>query len=187
MITLGIGKINPKRCEPSPAVLKALCETVAWCLSRSVHSDLLRSRELNPSEPLRVSPYEELGIDVWIEEKRKSYKQAIYAINEKRSTLLRDAQIEISDLATAQSKGKLLLYEPLETVADGAAAVSSKGFFDVDEDAPPWDTWFLFSGNAIFCWVPESLVQDAQDGIDANPVDCIHWRDWSDLSEQQDT
>jgi len=89
------------------------------------------------------------------------------------------------DLAMAQSQGRLLLYEPLETVDDGAAAVSSQGFFDV-EDAPPWDTWFVYSGGSIFCWVPNSLVKKAQAGIDANPVDCIHWCDWSRLSEPQD-
>jgi len=89
------------------------------------------------------------------------------------------------DLAMARSQGRLLLYEPLETVDDGAASASSQGFFDV-EDAPPWDTWFVYSGGSIFCWVPDSLVQKAQAGIDANPVDCIHWCDWSRLSEPQD-
>jgi hypothetical protein len=104
------------------------------------------------------------------------------AIIETRSTLIRDTHIGNADLALAQSKGKLLLYEPLETVTDGAAAAASRGFFDI-EDAPPWDTWFLYSRGTIFSWVPESLAQNAQAGIDANPVDCIHWCDWSKLSE----
>ena len=76
--------------------------------------------------------------------------------------------------------GKLLLYEFMETVSDGAAAISSRGFFDV-EDAPPWDTWFWYAGGTIFCWVPNLLVIDAQAGIDANPVDCIRWAVWSKL------
>ena len=57
------------------------------------------------------------------------------------------------DLAMARSQGRLLLYEPLETVDDGAASASSQGFFDV-EDAPPWDTWFVYSRGSIFCWSP---------------------------------
>ena len=186
MISLGIGKINTKRCEPAPAVLQALCETVAWCLSRSVNSDQLRSHELDPTESLKVPPFDELGIGVWIEKKRMSYKRATCAINETRSTLIRDTKLEIPDLAVARSKGKLLLYWPLENVEDGAASAGSRGFFDI-EDAPPWDTWFLYSESSIFCWVSESLVQNAQNGIDANPVDCIHWCDWSKLSEQQNT
>jgi hypothetical protein len=69
----------------------------------------------------------------------------------------------------------------METVSDGAAEASSRGFFDA-EDAPPWDTWFWFKENTIFCWVPESLISRAQAGIDANPVDCIRWADWPKLS-----
>lgn len=185
MIKLGIGKITPKRCEPSPDVLRALCETVAWCLSRSVQNCQLRSRELDPSDFLRVPTYDELGIGLWVEEKRASYKRATHAINKTRSILLRDTKIEIPDLAAAQSKGRLLLYWPMENVEDGAASAGSRGFFDI-EDSPPWDTWFLYARGSIFCWVPESLVQNAQAGIDANPVDCIHWCDWSKLSDQKD-
>jgi hypothetical protein len=80
----------------------------------------------------------------------------------------------------AKSRGRLLLYEPLETVTDGASDSSSRGFFDI-EDAPPWDMWFLYSRGSIFSWVPEALAQDAQAGIDANPVDCIHWCHWPKL------
>ncbi len=174
MIKLGLGKIVPNRREPSPAVLQALSETVAWCLSRLLQSDQLRSRELDPSAILRVPPFDEFSAGAWTEAKRESYKRAIYAINEMRSTLVRDTDIEIADSAAAQSKGKLLLYEPLETVTDGASESSSRGFFDI-EDAPPWDTWFLYSGGTIFSWVPESSVENAQAGIDANIVDCIHW------------
>jgi ferredoxin len=145
-----------------------------------LRGDQLCSNELDPSDSLRVTPFDDLEIGIGIEEKRKSYVRATCAINESRSTLIRDTKLEIPDLTAAQSKGKLLLYWPLESVVDGAASAGSRGFFDI-EDAPPWDTWFSYSGNSIFCWVPESLVQNAQDGIDANPVDCIHWCDWSKL------
>ena len=185
MIKLGLGKIVIERPEPSASVLRTLSETVAWCLSRSPQRDHFRSRELDPSASLRVPPFDEVGIDIWIEKKRESYLRATRTINEMRSALIRDGRIEMPDLAMARSQGRLLLYEPLETVDDGAASASSQGFFYV-EDAPPWDTWFVYSGGSIFCWVPDSLVQKAQAGIDANPVDCIHWCDWSRLSEPQD-
>jgi hypothetical protein len=199
MITLGLGNIVPKRREsssdvlqavpetverrdPSSAVLQALSETVAWCLSKSLQNDQLRSRQLDPSAILKVPSLDEVGVEVLLQRMHESYQRAIYAINETRSTLVRDTKIEIVEPALAQSRGKFLLYEPLETVTDGAAASSSRGFFDIS-DAPPWDTWFLYSGDTIFSWVPESLVPNAQAGIDANPVDCIHWSDWSKLSE----
>ena len=76
MITLGLGKIFPKRrgpshsglqtlsemvelLEPSPVVLQALSETVAWCLRRPLQQDQFRSRELDPSVFLRVPPFGE--------------------------------------------------------------------------------------------------------------------------------
>jgi hypothetical protein len=182
MIMLGLGKILPRRREPPSAVLKALSETVSWCLNRSPQSNQLRSPELDPSAILKFPSSAKVDVEVLIQTMRESYQRAIYAINEMRSTLVRDAKMEIADPALAQSKGKLLLYEPLETVEDGAAASSSRGFFDM-RDAPPWDTWFLSSGDTIFSWVPESVVPNAQAGIDANPVDCIHWCDWSKLQE----
>jgi hypothetical protein len=182
MITLRLGNIVPKRREPSSAVLQALSEAIAWCLSKSLQDDQLRSRGLDPSAILKVPSLDEVGVEVLLKRMHASYQRAIYEINETRSTLVRDTNLEIADPALAQSIGKLLLYEPLETVTDGAAASSSRGFFDI-RDTPPWDTWFLYSGGTIFSWVPESLVPNAQAGIDANPVDCIHWCDWSRLSE----
>jgi hypothetical protein len=193
MITLGLGKIFPKRrepshsglqtlsemvelLEPSPLVLQALSETVAWCLRRPLQQDQFRSPDLDPSAFLKVPPLGESSIEVWLERKRESYQSAIDAINANRSALVRDRNIKVADSAVAESKGRLLLYEPLETVTDGASDSSSRGFFDI-EDAPPWDTWFLYSEGSIFSWVPEALVQVAQAGIDANPVDCIHWCD----------
>lgn len=191
MITLGLGNIIPKRREPSPsglqtlsevverlkpssAVLQALSETVAWCVTTSLQRDHFRSKELDPSNFLKVTPYSESSIGVWLEAKRGSYQLAVDAINANRSTLVRAANINVVDPAVVESKGRLLLYEPLETVTDGASDSSSRGFFDI-EDAPPWDTWFLYSAGSIFSWVPEAMIETAQTGIEANPVDCVHW------------
>jgi hypothetical protein len=180
MIKLGLGKIVPHRPDPSPVDLQALLETVAWCLSRPPQCDQLRSRELDPSAILRVPPLDEAGVGAWSKIKRESHQRAVQAINGMRSTLVRGMKIEIAGIGEAQSKGKLLLYEPLETVTDGASESCSHGFFDL-EDAPPWDTWFRYSGGTIFSWVPESRLRNAQSGIDANIVDCIHWCNWSEL------
>jgi hypothetical protein len=193
MITLGLTKqVFSKPSDPSPnlsnppqAVLQALSETAAWCSRAILRSSELRSRELDPSVSLKVPPFDALGIEAWLKIKRESYQRAMDAIVQRRSILLRDESTAITDVALAQSKGRLLLYEPMETVTDGAAAVSSGGFFDL-EDAPPWDTWFLYSEGTIFSWVPDSMIQHAQAGIDANPVDCIHWAPWCRLSGQRD-
>jgi hypothetical protein len=113
MITLGLGNIVPKRREsssnvlqavpetverrdPSSAVLQALSETVAWCLSKSLQNDQLRSRELDPSAILKVPSLDEVGVEVLLQRMRESYQRAIYAINETRSTLVRDTKIEMA-------------------------------------------------------------------------------------------
>jgi hypothetical protein len=36
--------------------------------------------------------------------------------------------------------GRLMVYFPDAALADGAAEVQSRGFFDV-HNTPPWDTW----------------------------------------------
>jgi hypothetical protein len=117
----------------------------------------------------------------WVEKKYDSYSRAISWINETRAELLKEARIETLDAVGALSKCRLLIYWPLETVHDGASEAGSMGFYDLN-DAPPWDTWFLYADHAIFCCIPEFAISRAQGGIDGNPVACIEWADWSRLA-----
>jgi hypothetical protein len=166
----------------SPVLLQTLSETAAWCSQRERLGSSFRSPELDPSAILDIPSYshDPGSIEGWIEKKRDSYRRAISWINRTRSELLKTAGAVAPEANNPPPKSKLLLYEPLETVADGAAEAGSMGFYDV-EDAPPWDMWFLYENNVVFCCVPESAISAAQAGIDANPVDCIHWAKWSEL------
>ncbi len=182
MISLGLSNSSTGRnSQPPVEVLHAIGETAAWCTYCLFRADGLRSSSLSPLPALNMPTLDELGIDAFVSAKRDSYQRAIESIRGKRFELLRDASTQPMKVTEAQVLGRLLLYEPMETVSDGAAEASSRGFFDA-EDAPPWDTWFWLRESTIFCWVPESLISDAQAGIDANPVDCIRWTDWSKLS-----
>ena len=169
--------------EPLPAALRSFSEAATWCSRRPSGGNPFRSSELGPFAILDIGsfPNDRRSIEEWIDKKRDSYRRAVSWIIQARSELLKKTGIKTSDSADALSKSKLLLYEPLETVSDGAAEAGSLGFYDV-EDAPPWDTWFWNAGTAIFCCVPESDISAAQDGIDANPVDCIRWTSWSELA-----
>ena len=167
------------RRELSPAVLQVVSNAAIWCSLAETSSNSFRSLDLDPSAILEVPefPHDKDSIEAWIEKKRDSYRRAVSWINQTRSQLLRTANAETSE-ADALSNNELLLYEPLETVTDGAAEAASLGFYNL-EDAPPWDTWFMYADHAIFCCIPESAITRAQAGIEANPVDCIHWANWS--------
>lgn len=167
-----------KERELSPGILRAISETMTWCTSKR-----FRSPELDPSAVFDIPAWsvEKESVEAWLLRKRDWYGKAISWIHETRSQLLKAANLEIPEAADALSKSRLLVYEPLETVDDGAAEASSMGFYDM-HDAPPWDTWFLYADHAVMCCVPEFAVPRAQSGIDANPVDCIRWADWSGLA-----
>jgi len=182
MISLGLSDFETNDdSQPPPDLLRALGETVAWCTRHLLDSDRLRSQELDPNSFLSIPALGEQEIRAYIKEKRDSYRRAMESINRKRSEILHRATIQPVDLAEAQALGRFLLYEFMETVSDGSSEALSHGFFDM-EDAPPWDTWFWLKGDTIFCWIPDSHVSNAQAGSDANPVDCIHWAEWSALS-----
>lgn len=167
----------------SPRILQAISEAVTWCSHSQVSGKPFRSPELDPLTILDTPDFSHgfESIELWIERKRDCYGRAISWINETRSDLLKAASIATLAAVNALSNSKLLIYEPLETVDDGAAEAGSMGFYDV-HDAPPWDMWFLYANHAVFCCVPEFVIPRAQNGIDANPVDCIHWADWSSLA-----
>ena len=161
----------------APEILQAISEVVTWCSGKP-----FRSHELDPSAILDIPDYSHAeSIEAWIVKKRDCYRRATSWINQTRTELLKTASIQTVEAGEALSKSKLLIYEPLETVDDGAAEAASVGFYDV-HDAPPWDTWILHVDHAVLCCVPDFAIGRAQDGIDANPVDCIHWADWSRLA-----
>lgn len=187
MISLGIASIiRDKPLEASavadftPALKQAISEASMWCsLEQSLESNL-RSAALDPSTILSIHRDED--IHVFVRKKYESYQRAVGEVSRKRSALL-NGQRPTPEFSTPDSGARLLIYQPLETVDDGAAEASSEGFFDLS-DAPPWDTWLLYSNGTVLSLVPESFVRTAQAGIDANPVDCIHWptpRELSDL------
>lgn len=176
------------------AFQQALAETIAWCAPRAT--------PLEPESCLRSLPLlsrpslESRSID--------ERKQAVADITTARAVLLRDAGIHTQEPATNLAGGRLLLFAPDETLSDGAAWVSSRGFFDWD-NAPPWDTWVAYiediptdpqHGHPWFlgayrdyqkiihqlmplsylvCWVPPYLLEAADSGIWANPEECIGW------------
>jgi hypothetical protein len=183
VIQLGVADVKFREpAELSPLVAQALSETAAWCSHQQSLSHELRSPELDPSVVLDRPHFPESreAIKAWIQVRYNQYRQAVSQVTGLRSNLLAGMNVGTVHWNTAQAQGRLLIYFPMETVSCGASNASSHGFYD-GEDAPPWDTWFWYSDGAILSWVPNDFISRAQAGIDANPVDCIHWTDWREL------
>ena len=144
---------------------KRMCELLhkASQICISPLPELLRSADLKPNHPLD---------EARIEQEREILVRSVIL---KRSELLRAAGATVPTLVNVnEGGGRLLIYFPSESLADGAAEVQSKGFFDYD-NVPPWDTWVAYSDRTLLSWIPAQLVPLVQRGIDVNPEECIRW------------
>ena len=107
--------------------------------------------------------------------------QIVETLADKRAEQLRIGRRYPSTALEDLAGGRLLLYSPEENLFDGAAQISSKGFFDVD-NIPPWDTWVCFFERQLVSWVPPQLLELASQGVDVNPEQCIVWASETGLS-----
>jgi hypothetical protein len=114
----------------------------------------------------------------------------IQALCANRSALLKKRlQNQIHTLPRGFKRGRLLACSSFsQSVWSGESEISSKGFFNL-EDLPPWDTWVCFVPQPpdpaasekdtityfLISWVPSQFVENVQEGINANPYDCISW------------
>lgn len=146
---------------------RRLAETIAWCAPRARADDpkqSLRSEELCPS---------------LLERDRSSALQSVAGYRGNRF-----GELPAMKGSASLIGGRLLVYFPDADLADGAAEVQSRGFFDV-HNVPPWDTWIALADDGpgsnvsyrqyVVCWVPPTLVTSAAAGIEVNPEECIAW------------
>jgi hypothetical protein len=150
-----------------------LAQAIAWCAS---HADLSTpSTSLRSSELYRPSQFP------------GSRTSAVHGVVWRREVAV--GKTEPVRSADDLAGGRLLVYLPDEQLADGAAEVESNGFFDV-ENVPPWDTWVAdfhygtdfrpWASDVLISWVPPEFVGLADQGINVNPEECIHWLTESD-------
>lgn len=185
-------------------------ETIAWCVDRASDRDpegSLRSEALKPQSVLRTtielarpplavpnmlrtaSPVQQREyIQHQLTRRRHedtkvvAQRQAIInSVADRRRELLRVVGISPNVTMPRLAGGQLLLYNPDDSLADGAAEDHSLGFFDVD-NVPPWDTWIDYVVESVeqwksylVSWVPPQLVPLADAGIQYNPEHCIAW------------
>lgn len=147
-----------------------LADTIAWCNERG--------SPLQPSQSLRsVERQPPFGL---------SWEATI-----DRAVELRHTRCTVHGVSQAHdlAGGRLLVYDPADNLCDGAALLASSGFFD-GHNVPPWDTWigYIYSGPGeylttryrynrlyLLSWVPPAFLILADNGVEANPEQCIRW------------
>lgn len=82
--------------------------------------------------------------------------------------------------------GRILSFETIVTLYDGAPIIESQLFLD-ESDVPPIDTWFFLKRNyihtdhvckqSLFCWIPKPFQDVMQQGIDVEILDSYRWMD----------
>jgi hypothetical protein len=149
-----------------------LLEAARWCASKLDPDDganSLRSPELAPPR--------EGGWDA-----------IVASVCERRARLLE----RHPPYPLCRPPGNLLIFDPGQTLGDGAAMVESGGFFDAD-NTPPWDTWVAYVkeeprrpdswtrlDSYLLCWIPGEFVSLVRRAIDVNPEECLLWADDAD-------
>jgi hypothetical protein len=168
-----------------------LHQTMRWARNLPKHGShgvLLRTEALRPAVSVHEQPWE-----------------AVKAVAQNRVELMGPPDVSVTfreqqgwpplELAPIDSQathlggGRLLVYFPEDNLQDGAAEVSSRGFFE-EWNLPPWDLWVAFFCEGppprrrfpgrtryLVAWVPLELEPLATRGIMANPEACIIWID----------
>lgn len=178
-----------------------LAETITWCGKRASLTDpkdCLRTESLRPPS-------------FWYGEAVYPKQLVVDSLLEQRAKDLRGWQIDDYPTASADSLqgGRLLLYDPDQNLADGAAEDESLGFFNVNNE-PAWDTWvsyirfpdesekrnriylrgeYVWSqlrgdyfNNCLVSWIPPQLVDLVTRGVNVNPEQCIAWADDTEIA-----
>lgn len=148
---------------------RSLAEAVAWyrMVSPVIHTSELRV--LPPPGPARPFAY---GED-------KHWQATADRALRSRTELL-DTEL-VAAAEAAAPEGRLVCYWPNNNLCDEASMAYSS-YFDQD-NCPPWDVWVWYAredmGHSrdplLVSWVPPEYVVEVNNGIMANPEECICW------------
>jgi hypothetical protein len=162
-------------------------EAIAWC------SERLRTND--PAGSLRTASLKPALVNIEAENQGSwNYevndpRGEVARLCERRASLLGARRKPADADADLVESGRILLFRPHETLCDGAAFESSQGFFD-KWNIPPWDTWIWYTRLpddrvVLYSWVPPEFLRLAQQGVSANPEQCIRWLDLEALRDVQ--
>lgn len=158
---------------------RRLAEAMSWCWARHPIRD--------PQLDLRAPNLEPLIEDL------HTFAELDAAVS---ALAIRRRELLVGKPNVEDQGGRVLVCEFDMSIAIGESKAETNGFFDI-RDRPPWDTWMFcvqrkavaasslepFDLDLLISWVPCSLVASVDEGIIANPYDCIYWATGADLAE----
>jgi hypothetical protein len=154
-------------------IKQRFAETIAWCSTHALLND--------PENSLRTPNLKPEDYDVWFDTTAKERVKGVEVLAARRSELLQGQDLKIDNLAAIVRKGRLVIYWPTANASDPASGVVSKGLYSEWESCPPWDTWLFHIAESasdheyLVTWIPTIFLKLAQEGIYANPTECLSW------------
>jgi hypothetical protein len=160
--------MNPDFDEEIKEFVKSLTQTILWCTSCVVLTDPKNSlRNFQPS--YLVAP------DLQVSDVSSDKYFALLRANVKSDQPVKDL-----------CGGRLIAFEPSQSLSDGAAEQASNGYFD-SHNCPPPDTWVWFvyyeggyqrvrheySSGYLIAWVPPQFLELVNAGIWVIPEQCV--------------
>jgi hypothetical protein len=180
-------------------IRQRIADTTLWCESHATTADPRNSLRSSALQPRHYGASREWQRYRW-DDSPANRAVIVNALADLRASLADNDASVIDQGSRGMAGGRLVVYFPDDNLYDGAAAVLSQGYFDVD-NAPPWDTWIAYlpgrqsspagdftpladQGDAegisfLLAWVPSQFIQLANTGIWANPEKCISWAEES--------
>lgn len=165
-------------------------ETVAWCTAHVnpvEPASSLRSPDLNPGEIFaRREPRPWSG-----ETLEYGSLEDVAALD--RLACRRRELLHGPPTSLAPQPGRLLLVWPQDTLFTQVMHPGSDGFFELNGDLPPWDTWIAYliaprdriraswttaryrPTEALVCWIPEAFIGLAERGLAESEIDMGAW------------
>lgn len=151
----------------------SLAETIQWCslvIDERRLAASLRTRALWPAPIVGQT-----ATDVFVHETLEQRDRIVRELVEARRKRLKHWPLTRG----SRGGGRLALWCPDQSIADGSAELESRGYLDAN-DGPPWDTWVAtFPAedltSIVVAWVPPLAYADANAGIDATPTTAVRW------------
>lgn len=171
---------------------RRLAETIAWCTPRASAEDPAASTRFPGFTPAPLygdyPKREPFDKKLFLKDRMTVLEwrsELVGQLSVQRRRLLADAEDLTRPRLPVSFVGRILLFDFDLQLADGLSMSESGGFFDV-LDTPGWDTWVWYefgpedvardyTRSHLVAWVPPGLVDLAERGVWANPMDCLWW------------